>query len=99
MTWGRKARMLEHVANRRAQRYGMRAYECAECGGWHLTSAPLYEKPSRKGPSEGVLLDQAIRRARLAVEELDRKHVRGPLLETAKKTHAELLERARSRSK
>lgn len=28
----------EHEANRRAKRFGLRAYECDACAGYHLTS-------------------------------------------------------------
>lgn len=90
--WGqcaRKARFKdEHTANRRAAELGFRAYPCKFCRGWHLSSLPFRDHPhgGRRDNEREVKLALAKR----ALAELERKGVKGPLLDRAKEHVAEL---------
>lgn len=67
----RKARFPTHAAaDIRAGLYGQVVYLCPHCGGYHCTSGASRQRVERE-------------RAERALAELERKGVRGPMLETA----------------
>lgn len=82
--WGScraKARFATvHEAEKRARKYGQRAYECDRCGGWHCSRQPYTPRPVRiRTEHPNVELD----RARRGLAELRRKHITGPLRDAA----------------
>lgn len=88
----RKARFTEHEAQKRVEKHGGHVYDCARCGGFHVSTKPFRGAKYQKRPTHpNTELDRAHR----ALDELRRHKVTGPLLDTAV-ANVEALTAARS---
>lgn len=90
---GRKRRFTEDEADRRARKFGQRAYHCTSCHGWHCTKQ--IDRPTY-GAHAPETRAQMIGRARAALAELERKNVKGALLEMARANLDALLSKGRA---